>query len=353
MTVSGMSYTAVRRNTVGNSTLPYSNYAGIETGSTGSYNVITDNVIDDGHNYGIAVSIGHEDHYLIAHNQIQNADLYGILAAPDRIYIYQNDIRDCGSSGIILDDHNGKYAVVDSNTIADNGGNGIEFIYWDDYLTVINNSVTGQTAGAGAAPRPYQDDHLEWDNNTLSGNGNNDPWIAVGYDNDVPTIDIGCPTKAMIGQNVSFQLNFADTDGTFGDVLWDFGEGVPSGVENPTYANEEPGEYRIMAVAWDDYGRGVIDTAYITIFTPIPGDLDSDGFVGGADLDIIRSFWGQTVTPGNLLHGDPSGNGVCSGQDLDLVRAHWGESIPPSVPEPSALILLAGAVTLFVGRRMK
>ena len=39
----------------------------------------------------------------------------------------------------------------------------------------------------------------------------------------------------------------------------------------------------------------------------LPGDLNDDGFVGGDDLDIVRSFWGQTVTAGDLLSGDPSG----------------------------------------------
>ena len=85
----------------------------------------------------------------------------------------------------------------------------------------------------------------------------------------------------------------------------------------------------------------------------IPGDLDGDGFVGGADLDIVRSFWGQNVTLGNKLHGDPSGDGFVGGADLDLVRAHWGEGTPPApdaVPEPSTLIGLFGLFGLiFVG----
>ena len=77
----------------------------------------------------------------------------------------------------------------------------------------------------------------------------------------------------------------------------------------------------------------------------MPGDLDGDGFVGGSDLDIIRSFWGQNVTPGNKLHGDPSGDGLVAGDDLDEVRAHWGEGTPPgAVPEPAALTLLLGAI---------
>ena len=75
---------------------------------------------------------------------------------------------------------------------------------------------------------------------------------------------------------------------------------------------------------------------------PLPGDLNSDRFVGGHDLDCVRMFWGQNVTPGDLSCGDASGDGFVGGDDLDEVRAHWGEGTPSlaEVPEPSAFILL-------------
>ena len=93
----------------------------------------------------------------------------------------------------------------------------------------------------------------------------------------------------------------------------------------------------------------------------LPGDLNGDGFVGSDDLDIVRGFWGQTVTPSDLLHGDPSGDGFVGGEDLDFVRANWGQGIPPvpgaqaNVPEPGILTcVMAGALGLIVlGRRHK
>ena len=90
----------------------------------------------------------------------------------------------------------------------------------------------------------------------------------------------------------------------------------------------------------------------------IPGDLNGDGFVGGDDLDIVRSFWGQAVTPGNKLHGDPSGDGFVGGDDLDEVRAHWGEGTPPTsgdVAEPSTMALLVGVgwCVFWVSRRRR
>ena len=89
----------------------------------------------------------------------------------------------------------------------------------------------------------------------------------------------------------------------------------------------------------------------------LPGDLDGDGFVGGDDLDILRAFWGQEVTPGNRASGDPSGDGFVGGDDLDMVRADWGQGVPPTplgpIPEPHCLILVATAAlcVLFPTRR--
>jgi len=88
----------------------------------------------------------------------------------------------------------------------------------------------------------------------------------------------------------------------------------------------------------------------------LDGDLNGDGFVGGDDLDIVRSFWGQNVDQGNLLQGDPSNDGFVGGDDLDIVRANWGQGTPPattSVPEPSACVLLVGGLLAAFAPRRK
>ena len=75
----------------------------------------------------------------------------------------------------------------------------------------------------------------------------------------------------------------------------------------------------------------------------IPGDLNDDGMVGSADLDIVRANWGQTVTAGDLLHGDPSEDGQVGSADLDIVRANWGNTAAAAVPEPATFALVACA----------
>ena len=85
------------------------------------------------------------------------------------------------------------------------------------------------------------------------------------------------------------------------------------------------------------------------------GDLNSDGFIGGADLDIVPGFWGQIVTPGNKLHGDPSADGFMGGANSDWVRAHWGEGTSPiasGLPEPTTIgLLLSGIAAVLLARR--
>ena len=84
----------------------------------------------------------------------------------------------------------------------------------------------------------------------------------------------------------------------------------------------------------------------------LEGDLNGDGMVGSADLDIVRGNWGSTVTAGDLLSGDPSGDGSVGSADLDIVRANWGATAAATVPEPSAILLaFVGLFAVTITRR--
>jgi len=85
----------------------------------------------------------------------------------------------------------------------------------------------------------------------------------------------------------------------------------------------------------------------------LPGDLNGDGMVGSADLDIVRGNWGNTVTPGDLAAGDPSGDGSVGSADLDIVRANWGATAAAAVPEPSVLMLVVVAFAAVIATRRR
>lgn len=85
-------------------------------------------------------------------------------------------------------------------------------------------------------------------------------------------------------------------------------------------------------------------------FPPIlDGDVDGDGFVGIADLNVILSNWNQAVPVGDRASGDLAGNGdgFIGVSDLNVVLSNWNQSLPPQdrssglVPEPAGIALVA------------
>ncbi len=89
----------------------------------------------------------------------------------------------------------------------------------------------------------------------------------------------------------------------------------------------------------------------------LDGDLNGDGFVGIADLNIVLGVWNQNVTPGDLLQGDPSGDGFVGIGDLNVVLGNWNAGTPPggpaanAIPEPASLALFTIAGLSAMGRR--
>jgi hypothetical protein len=79
---------------------------------------------------------------------------------------------------------------------------------------------------------------------------------------------------------------------------------------------------------------GLSTLTLVLSFTGLPGDLDGDGFVGIADLNIVLGAWNQSVV--TAADADPSGDGFVGIEDLNIVLGHWNEGTAPSVvPEPA------------------
>lgn len=85
------------------------------------------------------------------------------------------------------------------------------------------------------------------------------------------------------------------------------------------------------------------------------GNLNSDGVVGVADLDIILANWGQSVTPFDETRSDVNGDGTVGTADLLAVQEQFGNTTYPttsSIPEPGSLSLL-GFLGAFMARRRR
>jgi len=87
----------------------------------------------------------------------------------------------------------------------------------------------------------------------------------------------------------------------------------------------------------------------------IAGDLNSDGFVGQDDLNLILGNWGQSVPPGDPL-ADADNSGFIGQDDLNLVLGSWGQGSPPevaAVPEPASIVLFGLAGFGLVAMRVR
>ena len=115
-----------------------------------------------------------------------------------------------------------------------------------------------------------------------------------------------------------------------------------------------PPTYYGMSEHWDS----AVGAGYGPLHGPaleearLAGDLNEDGLVGSADLDIVRGHWGESVESGNFLHGDLSGDGLVGSADLDIVRANWGTQAA-AVPEPGVVFLGIVGLAILIGHRRR
>ncbi len=83
------------------------------------------------------------------------------------------------------------------------------------------------------------------------------------------------------------------------------------------------------------------------------GDVNTDGFVGVEDLDLLLAHWGDSVNPYDYAAGDLTGDGLVGDADLQLVLTYWGDGTPPDVniPEPGTATLFAMTGLALLRRR--
>ncbi|OFX17375.1 MAG: hypothetical protein A2033_15185 [Bacteroidetes bacterium GWA2_31_9] len=98
-------------------------------------------------------------------------------------------------------------------------------------------------------------------------------------------------------------LNFINS--SFGDIFydWDFGDGIHSGIENPTHSYSGPGNYTVYLTVSDQYACSDIDSLPVTVH-PLPNYLalndsikcDHDTIILNAGVGFASYLWSNNST---------------------------------------------------------
>jgi hypothetical protein len=86
--------------------------------------------------------------------------------------------------------------------------------------------------------------------------------------------------------------------------------------------------------------------------TALPGDANLDRVVDDKDASILGANW-QVASGATWFMGDFNLDGAVNDKDAAIMAAHWNQPLSEgSVPEPSTIVLVLGALTsLMVWRR--
>ncbi|MFC5528204.1 fibronectin type III domain-containing protein [Cohnella yongneupensis] len=277
-------YIAVRRNTV-HTTDGTVQGMGLEVMVT--HGVTTDNLVDGGQQVGMQQSPGTGYQYW-GYNTVQNIVMWGMQLQGEGTgeteqyqYFYKNTFKDGpnnnpaaaynGYQGNAVRIHgNSKNITFDSNNIINNGRKAIEITTASgtDRLSFINNTITGN-AGPSIDQYPSSAADLEWSGNIVSGNGTDTQLTSRGFSDPKPVANFTSPLSVQLGQPITF-TNSSTDNGTIAENLWDLGEGPPVTATSPTYTYQNPGNYRVTLVVWDNGGRASLKQQTINVYAGPP-----------------------------------------------------------------------------------
>jgi len=289
LSMAGVSFSAVRRNTVGVRAGSLK-YCGIHLGP-GSDVVLTDNVADGGAQIGLSISgKTAKQRAFWARNRVRNAETWGMQIQGEEggahmMYFFDNTVEQTRRGGSSLfpnypDGHgvrlNGNCLniVLDRNRIVNNGGTGIQINGPNvDQIIIVGNTITGNggrsvTVDYGSSEE-YHGRDLLWEENLVSGNAGGDLALeSVGFDRPRAEVRIDAPQRVEAGRPVSFRFQFVDPLRRVANVLWDLGESLPSTDLAPTRTFRKPGTYRVCLIVWNYGGRAVLAQHVLTVVAP-------------------------------------------------------------------------------------
>ncbi|NLE37613.1 MAG: PEP-CTERM sorting domain-containing protein, partial [Pirellulaceae bacterium] len=190
-------------------------------------------------------------------------------------------------------------------------------------------------------------------NGTVVGNVALAGTLGVQFDSDADTIDL----LTVVGE-----LDLTGATFSFSDL----GSGSLAGGDYifATYdvLTGNPATHVGLQAGWSvnyNYG-GTGDRIALVVpgGTDVPGDANGDGKVDDADAKRLATYWGATVKDPGLTWwqmGDFTGDNKVDARDASILAANWGYQTGgesnAAVPEPSTIVMLLGAIGLFLTRR--
>jgi T5SS/PEP-CTERM-associated repeat protein len=318
----------------------------------------------------------------LAGSVINTSDIDLVLGDATKVNgFYGNGTLTVGQAIVSLADAND--AVFDSAALVTLGnGAGPGTLNADNGLTL---DFGGNVTGFGSINTPNDAATPLINNGHITGNSPGEPVTLSGYVKGVGTLDNAVITgtdtpgfspatvyRGSVGYAGTLEIEIGGSGAGAFDRLIHSGTATLGGTLDLTLingfspslgdtfelltANSITGTFNNILGA--DLGGGLMfDVVYAptnvslhVVSSLLDGDLNGDGFVGIADLNIVLGNWNQNVAAGVLLQGDPSGDGFVGIADLNVVLGNWNAGTPPgvgtasTVPEPGAIgfvVLLA------------
>jgi hypothetical protein len=162
--------------------------------------------------------------------------------------------------------------------------------------------------------------------------------VSTGLEFSVALADIGNPGP---GDDIKFHVAYGNGDNNYhsNQTLG----GLPVGTGNLGGNGAGGGIGNLSGIDFNNFAGDQFFTLTVPA-SSIDGDLNGDGFVGIADLNIVLGNWNLNVPPADPL-ADPSGDNFIGIADLNVVLGNWNAGTPPPgdsayIPEPGSAVVL-------------
>ncbi|MDP9174928.1 MAG: right-handed parallel beta-helix repeat-containing protein [Planctomycetota bacterium] len=305
ISVDTSSNTAVRNNVISDNTGTFK-YAGVEL--VNSHDVsITGNTVSGGAQIGISESNNAGQSTVrtyVAHNTIDSSSTWGVQVQGGaggiaQQYFFKNAILNTIANGPntlygpqgqgFRINGNAQNLVLDTNSISNNGGSGLQTVGSNvTNLRIINNTITNN--GGPSVTAAITASNVRLSANTISGNRSYSAIAGLSADAAAPNLTLTAPVTVVAGDTANFAIDFTSAGSPLANVLWDFGNGLPMAATDTSasYVYDTPGTYTMAVVAWDANGNAAQSEATINVIDSVPEPVTASLALSGVALLGMR-----------------------------------------------------------------